>query len=91
MTRVPITAKLHSDEAMSYGIEGVEELSVSVLEVLARDAPLIDAFSSRYKAELVRIGVNREDEYPPQSLMYFFDDNLGGYTRKGLEDSLKED
>jgi len=55
-----------------------------------RDMSLIKQFCEFYSVEYIRIDYTQENEiFEP---IYFFTDNCGGYTRKGLEDSLtKED
>ena len=66
----------------------LEVMAVPILVHLVQDRPLIDAYSGKYGVSLAEIDINREEE-SPQGLMYFFSDNLGGYTREGLERSLK--
>ena len=50
---------------------------------------MVEAFCSKYDIQLIDIDTDRE-EFPPTGLMYFFSDNTGGYTRQGLENSLRE-
>ena len=61
-----------------------------ILKIVFDDKLLVEAFCSRYNTKLTEVDVDRE-EHPPTGLMYFFSDNTGGYTRKGLEDSLREE
>lgn len=61
-----------------------------MLSYLIKDKPLIEAFCQRYQRSLMEIGLNYEEGIIPSGLIYFFDDNLGGYSRTGLERSLLE-
>lgn len=61
-----------------------------ILSYLIRDKPLIEAFCQRYQRSLRGIDLNYEEGIMPSGLIYFFNDNLGGYSRRGLERSLLE-
>ena len=76
------------DNLVLEDLELLEVMAVPILVHLVQDRPLIDAYSGKYGVSLAEIDINREEE-SPQGLMYFFSDNLGGYTREGLERSLK--
>ena len=58
------------------------------------DSKLVENFCEKYAAKLVSIELTTENTTPEAIIyepMYYFDNNLGGYTWKGLEDSLKEE
>ncbi len=57
--------------------------------LLEADRPFVEQFCSLYAIELVDFSVNSE-EFPPQGLMYYFSDNLGGYTVNAIKGSLGE-
>ncbi len=66
-----------------------EHLTVKQLALFEEDLPLLEDFVARYNVSL--LSVEESTENPPlRKLMYFFDDNLGGYTVKGIRDSLDE-
>lgn len=57
------------------------------------DSKLIEDFCEMYKVKLVSIDFTAENTTPEATVfepMYYFDDNLGGYTKEGLESSLTE-
>jgi hypothetical protein len=58
------------------------------LAYLIEDADLVDRFCREMDVELIGIAVDT-GEIPAKGLMYYFNDNLGGYSRTGLENSLK--
>lgn len=80
----------------------VEKISSSIAATAARefyerfeqDMPLLEQFCKKYGVQLVDVSYTEEstvgDDYVLEPL-YIFDDNLGGYTRNGLENSLKEE
>jgi hypothetical protein len=55
-------------------------------EQLIKNKSLLEGFCKKYKVELT--GTNFTDENEFLEPMYYFTDNLGGYTIKGLENSL---
>lgn len=59
-----------------------------VRQILQQDHPFLEEFCQKYNVELVTLSPNLED-FPPEGLMYFFTDNLGGYSIKGIKADLK--
>lgn len=59
-----------------------------VRRILQQDRLYLSAFCRKYNVELVTFLPNSED-FPPQGLLYFFSDDLGGYSIKGIKESLK--
>ena len=57
------------------------------LEYLLRDKFVVDLFCAQEKVELQEVIPNLE-EFPINGLMYFFNNNLGGYSLEGLLGSL---
>lgn len=59
----------------------------------AQDKPLVEEFCKKYGVELVKVSSTEEASKAKHVLepMYFFSDDTGGYTRDGLEASLKEE
>lgn len=54
---------------------------------------LVEEFCRKYKTNLVNIECTTENTTPEEIIrepIYYFDNNLGGYTKIGLENSLKE-
>lgn len=56
-------------------------------EYLDKAEECVDRFCTRFDVNLVRVGVTHEKGYCEP--MYFFDNNLGGYTADALRDSLE--
>jgi hypothetical protein len=57
------------------------------LAQVALDFCYLEQFVDKYHVEL--IAIHKNNEGPNKSeLMYFFDDNLGGYNIKGIKNSL---
>lgn len=74
--------------------KSLEELTKNLTpeqkEQLEEDAPYIIKFEGEYGAVIVDIQENNE-HHPPKGLMYYFDDNLGGYSIEGIKESLEEE
>ncbi|MBI4155112.1 hypothetical protein HY498_03435 [Candidatus Woesearchaeota archaeon] len=49
---------------------------------------LIETFCKLYSVDLVNIETTTENNYPEP--IFYFSDDSGGYTIKGLEDSIRE-
>ena len=49
--------------------------------------PIVTRFCNETKTHLSRVETTNERGLPEP--LYFFDDNLGGYTIRGIKDSLK--
>ncbi len=56
------------------------------LEQFSRDEPELEDFCQKYSVDLVRVDTTFENER--LELMYFFTDERGGYTIKGVKGSL---
>lgn len=53
------------------------------------DTPYLNRFMAKYNVSLTDIREN--DEYfPPEGLMYYFNDGLGGYSIEGIKNSLAD-
>ena len=59
-----------------------------IIEDAVKDRPLVDLFCKKFSIKLIRVTPCWESERLEP--MYFFNDNLGGYTREGLENCLGE-
>ena len=77
-------------------IEPVEKMAWALnrplVKILVDDAPLVDLFCRKYNVTLLGLSVDGSD-FPATGLMYYFNDGEegnpnGGYSRKGLENSL---
>ena len=66
------------------------KLTPKQLTYLREDLPYLTWFMETQKVSLVDIQIN-DEQFPPYSLMYYFDDNLGGYTLKGIKNTLNEE
>lgn len=74
---------------MHIGLEAlVMRAPEEVRRILQQDQLYLGVFCRKYNVELVTFSLNVED-FPPQGLMYFFSDNLGGYSIKGIKESIK--
>ena len=71
-------------------LELMEVMCVPILIHLVKDRLLVDAYCARKRTMLAEIDINSE-EGMPQGLIYIFNDKSGGYTRRGLENSLRGD
>ena len=78
---------VNEKNAREYGVLIPKTLHFDSLEIFIQDFPTIDVFCNEYNANLTNILVNDED-FPPSGLMYYFDNQIGGYTREGLNNSL---
>lgn len=58
--------------------------------IISKDRPYVEAFCLRTSEELIDFIWNEED-FPSQGLTYFFSDNLGGYSIKGIKNTLDGD
>ncbi len=56
---------------------------------LLDDRLYLEAYCQKYKTEVIDVSPNTED-FPPQGLMYVFDNQLGGFSREGIKNSLEE-
>ena len=54
---------------------------------LQEDQPILDLFFRKYKVDLKGYAIDF-DNFPKVSLVYYFSDNLGGYTMIGIIESL---
>jgi hypothetical protein len=83
-------------------IKDVEEILVATGSSLGRefcesvmqDVSLIAEFCRIYSVDFARVDATTEASGQGEIVLepiYFFSDDLGGYTRQGLENSLKED
>lgn len=73
--------------------EQIEDLQDDLRFLCLQDLKLVGNFCKKYKQNLVRIDCTTESTTPEAIIfepIYYFDDNLGGYTKAGLEESLKE-
>ena len=74
--------------------EQIEELQEDLRFMCLHDSKLVEDFCRKYETNLVRMDCTTESttseaiRYEP---IYYFDDDLGGYTRTGLVESLKEE
>ncbi len=59
------------------------------IRYLKADSPYVEAFCRSQGVSLWRVDENTED-FPPQGLMYYFTDDLGGYTINAIKGSLEE-
>ncbi len=57
---------------------------------IKQDCLYVGAFCQKYGARVVGIFPNNED-FPPQGLMYVFDNQLGGFSIEGIKNSLEEE
>ena len=58
------------------------------------DSKLVEDFCEKYSVKLVKIDYDFTGSDPKKRIcepVYCFDDEFGGFTRKGLERSLKEE
>ncbi len=58
--------------------------------IIGQDCLYVEAFCQKYRAKVVSIFPNNED-FPPQGLMYVFNNLLGGFSIEGIKNSLKEE
>ena len=65
------------------GIEHDELVAI----VLSGELAYLDFFCNKYGLELIDIQPNTESS-PPQGLMYYFNNDLGGYSMEGIKKSL---
>ncbi len=56
---------------------------------LLDDRLYIEVYCQKYKTGVIDVFPNMED-FPPQGLMYVFDNELGGFSREGIENSLED-
>lgn len=56
---------------------------------ILEDKRCVDQFCKRYKARVVSISLNTED-FPPQGLLYVFNNQLGGFSLEGIKNSLED-
>lgn len=65
----------------------IEQLTLEQLALFEEDQPWLKRFVVKTDTILLAIEPSTEDPNT-KGLMYFFDDNLGGYTIKGIKNSL---
>ncbi len=73
--------------------EQIEDLQDDLRFKCLYDSKLVEDFCRKYEKNLVRIDFTTENTTPDAIIiepMYYFDDNLGGYTGAGIINSLKE-
>lgn len=56
---------------------------------LLDDAWYLEIFCQKYRAQVIDISPNTE-ECPTRGLIYVFDNQLGGFSIKGIKNSLEE-
>jgi hypothetical protein len=59
-----------------------------LIEQLVKNHSLLEKFCEIYKVKFIGTSFTDENEFLEPR--YYFTDNLGGYTIKGLENSLKD-
>lgn len=59
------------------------------IAILEQDRLYVETFCQKYKTQVVGISLNTED-FPPQGLMYVFDNQLGGFSIEGIKNSLED-
>ena len=59
------------------------------IAICEQDRLYVEAFCQKYKTQVVDIFPNTE-EFPPQGLMYMFDNQLGGFSIEGIKKSLED-
>ena len=57
---------------------------------LERDLPLLESFCQDNDIEMVSYDVSFEN-YPSVELVYFFTDELGGYSIEGVKNSMRNE
>ena len=60
------------------------------LAIIGQDCLYVEAFCQKYGAKVAGIFPNNED-FPPQGLIYVFDNQLGGFSIEGIKNSLEEE
>jgi hypothetical protein len=65
----------------------IDYLTTDELSQVALDSRYLEQFIKKYNVTLLLIDQNTENPEKTE-LMYFFDDNLGGYTIKAIQNSL---
>jgi len=74
--------------------EQIEDLQDDLRFLCLRDLKIVEDFCRKYETNLVSIDCTTESTTPEAIVyepIYYFDDDLGGYTKAGLEESLKEE
>jgi len=60
-----------------------------IMIIMGNDQFYLEAFCLKYKAQVVDVFPNTED-YPPQGLMYVFNNQQGGFSIEGIKNSLED-
>jgi len=56
---------------------------------LLQDQLYVEAFCQKYDTQMIDVFPNNED-FPPQGLMYVFNNQLGGFSIEGIKNSLED-
>ncbi|HLC52152.1 MAG TPA: hypothetical protein VJI98_02815 [Candidatus Nanoarchaeia archaeon] len=56
-------------------------------KVFKDDQSALEAFCKKFGVDLIGVAVD-DEVVPPNGLIYMFTDDLGGYSREGLNSSL---
>lgn len=73
-----------------YGLMGVSNTPVFI-EKMKQDINLVEGVCKYYNKNLIGIDVTMENstlDNRVEEPLYFFSDNCGGYTKKGLENNM---
>jgi len=75
----------------SEGIPSTPEIVTSMMDKITESRRLVDDFCRKYHTHLRSIGITSENTTSRRTVIepiYFFSDNLGGYTFDALRASL---
>ncbi|MDP3698460.1 MAG: hypothetical protein Q8R47_02640 [Nanoarchaeota archaeon] len=59
------------------------------VSLVLEDKLYVNPFCKKYKARVISISLNTED-FPPQGLLYVFNNQLGGFSIEGIKNSLED-